>query len=290
MTSMADSVEAPLTSGDRPPASHTVLSPRTFVSFASTMFAIDLISVGYGVVDLAFIAHGGTVMVVAVGLGDLVTLLYMAFFAGVVDVYAARLARAEGCSQMRRLPRLLGALAVIAMLWTVLGIIAAACTPPLLDLVGSNRAAADIAAGYVTVRMVGIPFALGLAAVSVTLRVIGRKRASIWVIFIGFLLNAGLDFILIYGPARSWIESPVMAVAAATAIVQAVTAIGGGFILKRHFSQRGTEAYEPEKDEAGLFVLIIEMLRTSLGVGLRQMNDYAATVVPFLLISRLGRV
>jgi MATE family multidrug resistance protein len=276
------------TSEDENASPHTVLGPRTFLSFAGTMFAIDVISVGYGAVDLAFIAPFGIVMVAAVGLGDLVTLLYMAFFAGVVDVYAARLARAEGrSSTWRDFPRLIGALFAITGLWTVVGIAAATLTPLLFEVVGSDRSVADVAAGYVAVRMVGVPFTLTLAAISVTLRILGRKRASIWMIVIGFFLNALFNAALIYGPVSSWTENPVMSVAAATVVAQILTAGGGGIVLSWHLRRRRSESVEAAEHDTGFIALTGSMLRTSLGVGLRQMNNYAAAVVPFMLISRL---
>ncbi|WP_231745601.1 MATE family efflux transporter [Arthrobacter sp. EpRS71] len=268
-------------------AAHTVLSPKTFVSLAGTMFAVDLLNAGNGAIDLAFVAPFGALMVAGIGLGDLVTALFMAFFAGIIDVFAVKLARAEGRNEASRLlPKLFAALLIVAAVWTAAGMAVTRVVPLIFDAVGSEPAVAAIAADYLTVRMMGIPFTLALAAVSVTLRIVGRQRASIVLIVTVFVLNAAFNAALVYGPLKVLAANPVMAVAIATVIAQVLTAACGVIVLARHFS-RGRGVKAAENDQPRIIPLTREMFVTSLGVGLRQMNNYAAAVVPFMLISRL---
>ncbi len=251
------------------------------------MFAVDLLSAGNGAIDLAFVAPFGALMVAGIGLGDLVTALFMAFFAGIIDVFAVKLARAEGRSNASRLlPTLFAALLIVAAVWTATGMVVTRVVPLIFDVVGSEPAVAAIATDYLTVRMVGIPFTLALAAVSVTLRIVGRQRASIVLIVTVFVLNAAFNAALVYGPLNVLAANPVMAVAIATVIAQVLTAACGVFVLARHFS-RDREESVGEDAQPRIIPLTREMFVTSLGVGLRQMNNYAAAVVPFMLISRL---
>lgn len=268
-----------------PPARHTVLTPRSFLSFAATMFAIDLMNVCYGAVDLAFIAPFGVVMVSAVGLGDLVTLMYLAFFGGVIDVFAVRVAQAEGRSTTTlQLPQLFAEFLLVTILWLMVGIGASLATPALFGWIGSEGTVAAAASSYVTVRMVGLPFTLILGAISVTLRLLGRKRASICIIFLGLVLNAALNALFLHGPWSIGRTNPVAAIAAATLGAQVLAAVTGAVVLVIHL--RGKPA--PKKETAEQTdPLTRGMLRTSFGVGLRQMNNYAAAVIPFMLISRL---
>lgn len=268
-------------------ATHTVLSPRTFASLAGTMFAVDLLSAGNGAIDLAFVAPFGALMVAGIGLGDLVTALFMAFFAGIIDVFAVKLARAEGRNDASRLlPKLFAALLIVAAVWTAAGMVVTRVVPLIFAVVGSEPAVAAIATDYLTVRMMGIPFTLALAAVSVTLRIVGRQRASIVLIATVFVLNAAFNAALVYGPLNVLAANPVIAVAIATVIAQVFTAACGVVVLARHFS-RGHGESGAAADQPRIILLTREMFVTSLGVGLRQMNNYAAAVVPFMLISRL---
>ncbi|MCR1163002.1 MATE family efflux transporter [Paenarthrobacter sp. UW852] len=268
-------------------ASHTVLSPRTFTSLAGTMFAVDLLSAGNGAIDLAFVAPFGVLMVAGIGLGDLVTALFMAFFAGIVDVFAVKLARAEGRDDAGKLlPTLFAGLLLVAAVWTAAGLLVSRIVPLIFDVVGSEPTVAAIATDYLTVRMIGIPFTLALAAVSITLRIVGRQRASILLIATVFVLNAAFNAALVYGPLKVMAANPVMAVAIATVIAQVLTAACGFVILVRHFSRSRAERVAG-MDQQRILPLTREMFTTSLGVGLRQMNNYAAAVVPFMLISRL---
>src|SRR4029453_10463342 len=126
---------------------------RTFVSLAGTMFAVDLLSAGNGAIDLAFVAPFGALMVAGIGLGDLVTALFMAFFAGIIDVFAVKLARAEGRNDASSLlPKLFAALLLVAAVWTAAGMLVSRVVPLIFDLVGSEPAVAAIATDYLTVR------------------------------------------------------------------------------------------------------------------------------------------
>lgn len=77
------------------PGEHTELTPRSFASFGLMMLGLGLLSVGFSVIDTAMVAPFGLVPVAAVGLGESVVSLLLAFFVGFIDVFTARLARAR---------------------------------------------------------------------------------------------------------------------------------------------------------------------------------------------------
>ncbi|WP_426625402.1 MATE family efflux transporter [Leifsonia sp. McL0607] len=252
------------------------------------MLAIDSISVGYGVVDMIFVSAFGVAMVAGVGLGDLLTALYLAFFAGSVDVFASRLARRVGAGEgYVWLAPLFRGFLLVAVPWTLIGLLLAVLTPALLEMVGSDPAVVGVASGYVLVRMIGIPFTLTLAAASAALRIFNKRGMSVMLVGIGFVLNIGVDALFLYSPLASFFFTPVAAVASATLVVQVLTGAAGVVLLIRFVRRHGTaERRKPAEGVRGLG-LARDMLKTSVGIGLRQLNDYAASVVPFVLISRL---
>ncbi|MDO4252966.1 MAG: MATE family efflux transporter [Rothia sp. (in: high G+C Gram-positive bacteria)] len=265
---------------------HTRYTPYNFITFASTMFTIEVISVGYGAVDLAFISSFGSLQIAAVGLGDLITALYIAFFAGIVDAYATRLSRAEGSSSTRNhFTVLFSALCIFSILSGIFGCILSRYTPLFLVIFESNPGVANIASDYISVRMLGLPFTIILAAISVALRIIGKKNISVSIIFIGFFLNAGFNAIFLYVINIPKFDNPVVAISLATIVVQLINCIIGGIILAMSMQPRNDTIKSQIRPS---FISVAKpMYAQGLGVGLRQMNDYAASVVPFILISRL---
>ena len=267
---------------------HTKLTLGSFASFSAAMLAIDSISVGYGVVDMIFVSAFGAVMVAGIGIGDFLTALYLAFFAGSVDVFASRLARRVGAGGgYTWLAPLFRGFLLIVLPWTLVGLLLAAVTPALLEAVGSDSALIGIASGYVLVRMIGVPFTLVLAASSAALRIFNRRGLSVMLVSIGFVLNIGANALFISSPLASLFPTPVAAVAMATLLVQVVTG-GAAIVILIHFVRRHGAREEPNSvEDAHGRGLARDMLKTSVGIGLRQLNDYAASVVPFVLISRL---
>jgi len=66
---------------------HTELTPRSFASFSVMMLGLGLLSVGFSVIDTAMVAPFGLVPVAAIGLGESVVSLLLAFFVGFIDVF-----------------------------------------------------------------------------------------------------------------------------------------------------------------------------------------------------------
>jgi Na+-driven multidrug efflux pump len=177
-------------------------------------------------------------------------------------------------------------MALVATAWTVVGLAVTAAAPFLLGVVGTEPAVAAQATRYVTVRMAGLAVTLVSAALVVALRVVGEKRRSLWLAAVGLGLNALLDAAILYSPARVLVDSPVLAVAITSVATQVViTAVGLRLIWRR----LSAASAAPGPPRAGVSQLSVarSLLVLGSGVGLRQMNDYAASVVPFILVSRL---
>lgn len=268
---------------------HTEFNRGSFLSFTAVMFAIELLHTGYGVVDLFFISKFGIEMIAAVGLGDLIVLLYLAFFRGTVDVYASRLARAEGGFALEQeSSRLMHALFLVSLMWTAIAVCAGFLTPHVLKILGSDPGVLKIAAAYIMVRMFGLPFMILFEALAVTLRIRGARKASISIVVIGFLLNAMFNALFLFGPMSGFFATPVTAVAFATVWAQALSTLIGYIMVTRRFRSSLLSKKRSSTDNLSLAQLTSKILRTSCAIGIRQANNYAAAVIPFVLISRLG--
>ena len=93
---------------------HTRLTLRNYSSFSAVIFALGMISAGFGALDLIMIAPKGLDAVAATGQGDVLVATAYALLLGVVDVFASRLAIAEGGgTTSRRLPVLLASLLLL---------------------------------------------------------------------------------------------------------------------------------------------------------------------------------
>ena len=162
------------------PGEHTELTPRSFASFGLMMLGLGLLSVGFSVTDTAMVAPFGLVQVAAVGLGESVVSLLLAFFAGFIDVFTARLARAEGAGQSDRVfPELLRAYLIVVGLMELLAVVVAAAVWVVLPLVVSDHALAHAARQYAAVRLLGVALVAALAGVREALKIVGARTGSL---------------------------------------------------------------------------------------------------------------
>lgn len=268
------------------PDDHTQLTPRSFAGFSLTMFAVGMISVGFGAVDMALVGPFGVEVVAAVGLGEVVVVTASAFLAGPIDVLTSRVAQAEGGGRLAvELGALLvGFLAVLAFLQVVaVGI--AWSSESLLVALGQDPAAAAGAAAYVQVRLGGVGLTVLFMVTMELLRILGMRSVSVAVLVVGLVANAGLDLLFLYGPPADHVD-PVTGVAVATLVVHAGAVLVGVALLVHRLRVRTGPVALPGaaavRDHARATLI------TGSGVGLRHLNDYAAAAVPFFLVGTLG--
>ncbi|MCX6406142.1 MAG: MATE family efflux transporter [Propionibacteriales bacterium] len=264
---------------------HTRLTTRSFTGFSLTMFAVGMISVGFGAVDMALVAPFGVEVLAAVGLGEVVVVTASAFLAGPIDVLTSRVAQSEGGERLaHELGSLLvGFVAVLALL-QVVAVGFAWSSETLLVALGQDPAAAAGAATYVQVRLGGVALTVLFMVTMELLRILGMKSASVVVLVVGLAANAGLDLLLLHGPPADHVD-PVAGVAVATVLVHAGAALVGAALLVRRLRARGSVA---RPGAAAVRDHARATLVTGSGVGLRHLNDYAAAAVPFLLVGTLG--
>lgn len=261
---------------------YTKLTRKTFGSFAAALLAIELINVGYGLTDMAFIARFGLTYVAAIGVSDLVTLFFMSFFTGMVEVFALRLARQEGRGNgLSGLQQLAPIAFTVTALWSILAFLSSFLVSPLMDVIGTDYQVAQLADQYAFARLSGGLLTLLFALSSIALRIMGHRRLSVTIIAVGFIGNIVANYTVLYTPLSNIFTSPLQAVAVATMFIQAMmVCVGLGTLF--HLAKHKNKAEESEEESLILF------FKLSTSMGLRNMNNYAAAVVPFLLMSQLS--
>lgn len=264
---------------------------RSFVVLALTILVIDLVTIGNGLVDMIFLTPFGIEAIAAMGVGDSIVLLFFAFFGGVVDVYASRLARLEGGGQTNHaIKKLLKFTTHIVLSWSLLALLVVPLLHVLISTIEVDVIVGTYAKHYVVVRFFGVASSLTLSLSSISHRVLGNNEMSVWLIVAMFMMNATLNWIFLFTDVNTLFSSPLLAVGAATIVAQTFAGLTGLLTLIRHLQKRRyAENNRPDATaELAEYDHETAMFRVSAGIGLRHMNNYVAAVLPILMISRLN--
>ncbi|MFI6080793.1 MATE family efflux transporter [Streptomyces sp. NPDC051217] len=266
---------------------HTELTRRNFAGYAGVVLLMSSVGAGFSAVDLAMVAPLGLQYVAAVGLADLVVTGVLAFAGGLVRVFCSRLAIAEGEEERaRRLPVLVGALLWCGLVCQVLLVPIALGSEWFLELIGQDPGLVPLTADYIVVRLLGAMVLVGYAAVSEALKICGMRNLSFAVVVLGFLANAGLNYVVLYTGMKSVFASPAQAVAVSTVFVQVLMAVGCVVLFRRQIRSKGERFERPAPGEIG--IEFRSMARVAPGIGARDVNDYMGAIIPFLFIGTLS--
>ena len=188
---------------------HTDLTLRNFSSYAALAFAVGLVMVGFGATDLLMVGVLGITHVAAVGQGDLIVTCIFAATVGFVDVFAARLASAEGAGDRstRQIGLAAGFLCAV-VLCTVLALAVCAFVRPILVLFRQVDELIGPISAYVVHRLYGMaPFLIYMAA-SEALKISGLRTRALQILLFGFAANALLNALFLYTPVSGFLDSP----------------------------------------------------------------------------------
>ncbi|GAA0955071.1 hypothetical protein GCM10009554_61960 [Kribbella koreensis] len=263
---------------------HTTLTAGNFASFSVLMFGLGVLSVGFGLVDMAMTAPLGLVYVAGLAVGESVIQVLNAFFIGFVDVMTARLARAEGSGRSEdEFGAVFVAFGIVLLILEAVSIVFGAICWFVLPLLVADPDVAGAAREYVVIRCFGVAILLGMSAVRETLKVIGARSSSIAVFGIGLGVNAALNAVLLYAVPGT-LGSPMYSVALATVLAQVIMAVIGIRVVRRQVADRNFR--RPGRDEVR--GQLGTMLGRGAGIGVRHMNDYAGGTIPLVMAGTLG--
>ncbi|MGW1564075.1 MATE family efflux transporter [Streptomyces sp. NPDC002144] len=266
---------------------HTRLTVSNYAGFAGVMLAVGLVTTGFGMVDLLMVAPKGVNHVAAVGQGSVLLMGVSAFFLGVIDAFAGRLAIAEGeGTTARRLPSLAAALLVTLALCQLAALLLTAVTEPVLSLLRQDRDLVPLLGDYMRVRLYGVGVVMLYAAFNEALKTCGAKNRSLATLVLGFGVNALFNWVFLETGWARFFASPESAVATATVIANTVMAATAAWMFAAHMRTRGERFYGPKRA-----AVLRELRSTSVagaGVGARHVNDYVGSIVPMTFIGTMG--
>ncbi len=266
---------------------HTDLTVRNFGSLSTTVFMISLLSVGFGTVDLLFVAPQGETHVAAVGQGAVIVSAVITFFGGVVDVFSSRLSIAEGAGRRsQQLPVLLGALVLLLIASELLGVLLSLGVSPFLSWTGQPAEVVPLVTDYIRIHLWSVALVVGYSAVMAALKICGLKNYSLAVLTIGFGANVLLDWLFLYTAVADRFPSPEYAVSMATVVVDVVMGVLGIAVFRWQARRQNYRFARPGGTEVAAEAR--SMARVSCGIGIRHLNDWMGAVVPTLFIGSLG--
>jgi MATE family multidrug resistance protein len=147
----------------------------------------------------AFVAQVGSDELAGVGLAGVVGFALVCFGIGLLRGAKTLVSQAVGANRKDRIPELLGAALVIAVVLGALATLAGHLVAPLLASLSASPRAGHFAAQYLAIRSLGAPLVLVYAALREASYGVGNSRAPMRASLAGNAVNIGLDIVLIVG-------------------------------------------------------------------------------------------
>jgi putative MATE family efflux protein len=228
----------------------------------------------YILVDTAIVGHLGTPELAALGIAGVVLSGLFALFNFLAYGTTSQVARADGAGQRETADRL-GA----QSFWLSLGIgvvlagALAVFADPVVVAMGADGRTADLAAEYVRIACIGLPFAFLTFGAQGYLRGIGDLRTPLVILVAANAANVVLEVLFVYG-----FDWGLAGSAWGTTVAQ--IGMGGAFVVV--LARIGRERFRPQ----------LELVRRLLGIGrhifVRTSALYASFVVAGAVIARFG--
>ncbi len=147
----------------------------------------------------AFVAQVGSDELAGVGLAGVVGFALVCFGIGLLRGAKTLVSQAVGANRKDRIPELLGAALVIAVILGALATITGHLVAPLLVRLSASPRAGHFAAQYLAIRSLGAPLVLVYAALREASYGVGNSRAPMRASLAGNAVNIALDVVLIVG-------------------------------------------------------------------------------------------
>src|SRR5512138_90546 len=256
---------------------------RAMLRLAFPVAAVQLGVMAMGVVDTVMVGHLSPTALASAALGNLYFFIAGIFGQGTLMALDPVISQAVGARDEEAISRALQRGLVLSLALTVF---TCATFIPVEWVLTALRQPPDVipdAAAYVRLAIPGVfPF-YAFIVFRQSLQAMGRVAPVLWTVVMGNLLNAGLNWIFIYGN----LGSPALGVAGSSIAtstsrwVMAIVLLGiGGRQLSHHLT--------PWRPETGAIGPLSRMLRLGLPIGLQYLLEYGAFAAAALLMGVLG--
>jgi MATE family multidrug resistance protein len=245
--------------------------------------AVQLGLMGMGVVDTIMVGHVSPVALAAAALGNLYFFIAGIFGQGTLMALDPVISQSVGARDEEAISRALQRGLVLSLALTV---VTCATFLPVTWVLTLLRQPAEVipdAATYVRVAIPGVfPF-YAFIVFRQSLQAMGRVAPVLWTVLAANALNAGLNWVFIYGN----LGSPALGVGGAAL----ATSIGRWAMALLLLAVSGRELYQrltPWRPETGAIGPLMRMLRLGLPIGLQYLLEYGAFAAGALLLGVLG--
>src|SRR5688572_8447745 len=145
----------------------------------------------------AFVAHVGADELAGVGLAGVVGFTLVCFGIGLLRGAKTLVSTAVGANRQDRIPELVGAAVMIALVLGLMATVAGQVIAPLLSKLSASPRAGHFAAEYLGIRSLGATLVLVYAALREARYGIGDSRTPMRATLAGNAVNIALDVVLI---------------------------------------------------------------------------------------------
>jgi MATE family multidrug resistance protein len=147
----------------------------------------------------AFVAQVGSDELAGVGFAAVVGFLFVCFGIGLLRGAKTLVSQAVGANRRERLPELIGAALVLALVAGAVALVAGQLASPVLVRLSASHRAGTFAAQYLAIRSLGAPLVLLYAALREASYGVGNSTAPMRASLAGNAVNIALDATLILG-------------------------------------------------------------------------------------------
>ena len=253
------------------------------IRLALPVAAVQLGIMAMGVTDTIMVGHVSPAALASTALGNLYFFIAGIFGQGTLMALDPVVSQAVGARDEDAITRALQRGLLLALALTIVTCATFIPVRPVLALLGQPPEVIPDAATYVHVAIPGVfPF-YAFIVFRQSLQALGRVAPVLWTVLAANLLNAGLNWVFIFGN----LGSPVMGVGGASlatsigrwAMALVLLAIAGNDIRHR---------LKPWRAESGSIAPLMRMLRLGIPIGVQYLLEYGAFAAAALLMGVLG--
>jgi len=245
--------------------------------------AVQLGLMGMGVVDTIMVGHVSPVALAAAALGNLYFFIAGIFGQGTLMALDPVISQSVGARDDEAISRALQRGLVLSLALTVVTCATFLPVTWVLTLLGQPAEVIPDAATYVRVAIPGVfPF-YAFIVFRQSLQAMSRVAPVLWTVLVANVLNAGLNWVFIYGH----LGSPALGVGGSSL----ATSISRWVMALLLLAISGRELYQrlmPWRPETAAIGPLIRMLRLGLPIGLQYLLEYGAFAAGALLLGVLG--
>jgi len=253
------------------------------IRLALPVAAVQLGIMAMGVTDTIMVGHVSPAALASTALGNLYFFIAGIFGQGTLMALDPVVSQAVGARDEDAITRALQRGLLLALALTIVTCATFIPVRPVLALLRQPPEVIPDAATYVHVAIPGVfPF-YAFIVFRQSLQALGRVAPVLWTVLAANLLNAGLNWVFIFGN----LGSPPMGVGGSSlatsisrwAMALVLLAIAGNDIRHR---------LKPWRAESGSIAPLMRMLRLGVPIGLQYLLEYGAFAAAALLMGVLG--